>query len=154
MTHFGSGIWSYRRLTTGAIFSTTVPATIMRSDWRGVPRNTSAPKRARSCRASITAIISIAQHASPNCIGQIALRRAQLITESTVVVTMLSSKRLARMLMRRSCPLERTALPGVEVPDDQDREEDHHLDESEHRELVEQDRPGKQENRLDVEHDE
>src|ERR1700730_2613250 len=95
MTHLGSGIWSYRRLTIGAIFSTTVPATIIRSDWRGVPRNTSAPNRDRARRASITAIISMAQHARPNCIGQIEERRAQLITESIVVVTTLSSNRLS-----------------------------------------------------------
>ncbi len=79
----------------GAIFSTTVPATIMRSDWRGVPRKTSAPKRARSCRESMTAIISIAQQARPNCIGQMEERRAQLMTESTVVVRMFSSNRFS-----------------------------------------------------------
>jgi hypothetical protein len=43
----------------------------------------------------MTAIISIAQQASPNCIGQIEERRAQLMTESTVVVRTLSSKRLS-----------------------------------------------------------
>src|SRR5438128_1446219 len=48
MTHFGSGIWSYRRRSTGAIFLVTVPATIIRSDWRGDARNTSAPNRAMS----------------------------------------------------------------------------------------------------------
>src|SRR5215475_3508868 len=130
----------------------------MRSDWRGVPRKTSAPNRARSCRESITAIISIAQQASPNCIGQIALRRAQLITESTVVVTTFSSKRFVRMLTRkppfRSGPLQCSALPRVEIPDHQDREEDHHFDESEERQLVEEDRPRKEKDRLDVEHHE
>src|SRR5229473_3786062 len=55
----------------------------------------SAPNRARSKRASMTAIISIAQQASPNCIGQIEERRAQLMTESTVVVRTLSPKRLS-----------------------------------------------------------
>src|SRR5580765_3455212 len=140
----------------GAIFSTTVPATIIRSDWRGVPRKTSAPKRARSWRASMTAIISIAQQASPNCIGQMALRRAQLITESTVVVSTFSSNRLVRRLIARgpSCPLERAALPGVEVADDEDRQEQHHLDESEQGQLVEEDRPGEEKDRLDVEDDE
>ena len=33
---------------TGAIFRDSRPATIIRSDWRGEPRNTSAPKRAMS----------------------------------------------------------------------------------------------------------
>src|SRR5512132_746062 len=122
MTHLGSGIWSYRRLTIGAIFSTTVPATIIKSDWRGVPRKTSAPKRERSCRASMTAIISIAQQASPNCIGQIEERRAQLMTESTVVVTTLSPKRLSTRPMRSGSlgPVQGLALPAVEVADDQD----------------------------------
>ncbi len=43
MTHLGSAIWSYRRLRTGAIFSLSVPATIIRSHWRGVGRKTSMP---------------------------------------------------------------------------------------------------------------
>src|SRR6476620_5575411 len=142
----------------GAIFSTTVPATIIRSDCRGVPRKTSAPKRARSCRASITAIISIAQQASPNCIGQIEERRAQLMTESTVVVRTLSSKRLSTMPMlpvRPSlCPVERFALPDVEIPDHEDHEEYEHLHEAEEPEPVEQHGPREEEDRLDVEHDE
>src|SRR5215510_14485299 len=110
----------------GAIFSTTVPATIMRSDWRGVPRKTSAPKRERSCRASMTAIISMAQHASPNCMGQIDERRAQLMTESTVVVAMLSSKRLSinpLRVPRALSPVQRLALPAVQVAHDEDRQE-------------------------------
>src|SRR5262250_313570 len=105
----------------------------MRSDWRGVPRKTSAPKRARSCRASMTAIISIAQQARPNCIGQIEERRAQLMTESTVVVSTLSPKRLSTRPMRlpRALgPVQGLALPAVEVPDDQDDQEDQHLDEA------------------------
>src|SRR5712691_2944452 len=142
----------------GAIFSTTVPATIIRSDWRGVPRKTSAPNRDRSCRASMTAIISMAQQARPNCMGQIEERRAQLMTESTVVVTTLSSNRLSirpmRAFLPRLCPVERLALPTVDVPDDQDRQEDEHLDEPEEAQTVEHDRPGKQEDRLDVEDDE
>src|SRR5712692_6090182 len=142
----------------GAIFSTTVPATIIRSDWRGVPRKTSAPKRDRSCRASMTAIISIAQQARPNCMGQIEERRAQLMTESTVVVTTLSSNRLSirpmRAFLPRLCPVERLALPAVDVADDQDRQEDHHLHETEEAQPVEHDRPREQENRLDVEDDE
>ena len=65
MTHFGSAIWSYRRLSTGAILSFTVPETIMRSHWRGVGRKTSMPKRATSQRANPALIISMAQHARP-----------------------------------------------------------------------------------------
>ena len=47
----------------------------------------------------MTAIISIAQQAKPNCIGQIEDRRAQLMTESTVVVRTLSSNRLSTIPM-------------------------------------------------------
>src|SRR6185436_19763596 len=93
ITHLGSGIWSYSRRRTGAIFLVTVPATIIRSDWRGEARNTSAPKRAMSKREAEAAIISIAQHARPKPIGQIDDSRAQLSTRSMLVVMKLSSKR-------------------------------------------------------------
>src|SRR5437868_12457774 len=93
MTHFGSGIWSYSRRSTGAIFLVTVPATIIRSDCRGEARNTSAPNRAMSKRDADAAIISIAQHARPNPIGQIDDSRAQFRTRSMLVVMKLSSNR-------------------------------------------------------------
>ncbi len=64
------------RLRTGAILSVTAPATIIRSDWRGLGRKTSAPKRAISKRDVEDAIISIAQQARPNVNGQIADFRA------------------------------------------------------------------------------
>src|SRR6516164_7953484 len=80
MHHLGSGIWSQMRLTTGAILSVTVPATIIRSLWRGLGRKTSEPKRAISKRDVEAAIISMAQHARPNVMGQIADFRAQLKT--------------------------------------------------------------------------
>jgi hypothetical protein len=80
MHHLGSGICSQTRFSTGAIFSVTVPATIIKSAWRGDGRNTSAPNLAISNREVVEAIISMAQHASPNVRGQIALLRAQLNT--------------------------------------------------------------------------
>ena len=64
----------------------------MRSDCLGEARNTSAPNRAISNRDAPAAIISIAQHASPNPIGQMDDSRAQLSTRSTLVVMKLSSK--------------------------------------------------------------
>lgn len=76
--------------TTGAIFWETRPAIIMRSDWRGEPRKTSAPKREMSKREALIAIISMAQQAKPKVIGQIEFLRAQLIALSTVVVRTLS----------------------------------------------------------------
>src|SRR5581483_3144096 len=91
MHHFGSGIWSQIRFSTGAIFSVTVPATIIRSDCRGLGRNTSAPKRAMSNREVLAAIISMAQQAKPKVSGQMEESRAQLNTWSTDVVTIFCS---------------------------------------------------------------
>src|SRR5438132_12224981 len=58
----------------------------MRSAWRGDARNTSAPNRAKSYRAALVAIISMAQQARPKVAGQSEERRAQLTIFSTVVV--------------------------------------------------------------------
>src|SRR5215831_15992989 len=93
MTHFGSGIWSYTRRTIGAIFSVTVPATMIRSDCLGLGRKIPAPNRSISKREAPVAIISIAQQASPNVIGHSADLRAQLKTKSTESVMMFFSKR-------------------------------------------------------------
>src|SRR5512146_3191557 len=71
---------------TGAIFSVTVPAMIIRSACLGDGRMTSAPNRARSKRAVIEVANSTKQHAVPNVIGQMADLRAQLKTRSTVVI--------------------------------------------------------------------
>src|SRR5579859_3823496 len=73
MTHLGSGIWSYRRRSTGAILRLTRPATIIRSLWRGEARMSSMPKRDKSLLGMTVLIISIAQQASPNSIGHMAL---------------------------------------------------------------------------------
>src|SRR5438445_1176634 len=74
------------RRSAGAILRDRRPATIIKSDCRGLPRNTSAPKRAMSYREQLIAIISIAQHASPKVTGQIDDRRAHCTIFSTVVV--------------------------------------------------------------------
>src|SRR5581483_10741692 len=68
---------------TGAIFCETRPAMIIRSDWRGEGRKTSAPKRAMSKRDALIDIISIAQHARPKLIGHSDDLRAQLIAWSS-----------------------------------------------------------------------
>ena len=85
IAHFGSGICWYKWRITGAIFCETRPAIIIKSAWRGDPRNTSAPKRAMSNREALIDIISIAQQASPNVIGQIEFLRAQFTALSSVV---------------------------------------------------------------------
>src|ERR1700733_1460234 len=71
---------------TGAILFETRPAMIIRSLCRGDPRNTSAPKREMSKREALIDIISIAQQARPNAMGQMEFLRPQLITLSRVVV--------------------------------------------------------------------
>src|SRR4026209_137575 len=74
------------RLKTGAILRDTRPETIITSACRGLARNTSEPKRARSFRDEVAFIISIAQQASPKVAGQSDDLRAQLIKESRRVV--------------------------------------------------------------------
>src|SRR5437773_9129433 len=74
------------RLSMGAILMVTVPETIMRSEWRGEAHGT-IPKRSTSKRDANVAIISMAQHASPNVTGQIEDLRAQLKILSVLVVT-------------------------------------------------------------------
>src|SRR6516165_2686919 len=83
MTQRGSGIWSYTLRSAGAILLTSVPATIITSDWRGEERG-AKPKRSTSKRGIDTCIISIAQQASPNCIHISEPVRAQAIRLSAV----------------------------------------------------------------------
>src|ERR671935_2756434 len=68
------------RFSIGAILMVTVPDTIMRSECRGEAHGTN-PKRSTSKREAKVAIISMAQHASPNVTGQIEDLRAQLETQ-------------------------------------------------------------------------
>src|SRR5512138_1027881 len=75
------------RRSTGAIFRETRPDTIITSAWRGLARNTSEPKRARSFRDEVAFIISIAQQARPKVAGHNEDFLAQLISESSLVVS-------------------------------------------------------------------
>src|SRR5690349_17185021 len=79
------------RRKTGAIFLDTRPETIITSACRGLARKTSEPKRARSWRESVVAIISMAQQASPKVAGHKEDLRAQLTGESSRVVMMSGS---------------------------------------------------------------
>src|SRR5919107_4547323 len=74
------------RRRTGAILRDTRPETIITSAWRGLARKTSEPKRARSWRESVVAIISMAQQARPKVAGHKEDLRAQLTSESSRVV--------------------------------------------------------------------
>ena len=76
MHHFGSCICCQIRCSTGSIFITTRPATIIKSHCRGLKRKTSAPKRAMSCLLAPVAISSIPQQAVANGIGQRLFLRA------------------------------------------------------------------------------
>src|SRR5512143_187901 len=87
ITHLGSGICSQSWRITGAILFETRPAMMIRSDCRGDGRKTSAPKRAISKRDAPIDIISIAQQARPNVMGQMEFLRIQLTAESSVVST-------------------------------------------------------------------
>src|SRR5215207_97909 len=190
------------RRRTGAILRDTRPETIITSAWRGLARKTSEPKRARSWRESVVAIISMAQQASPKVAGQSEDLRAQLTSESSRVVMMSGSAsamkfskpiRTPRLVRsggarrrrvprpdrarpplrqfqrarlglgldpRAGAPLEQTLLQDVDVADEEQHDERHHLDVDErgepviHDEAAEDDRPRQQEDQLDVEEDE
>src|SRR5918993_1678730 len=75
------------RRSTGAILRETRPETIITSACRGLARKTSEPKRARSWRESVVAIISMAQQARPKVAGQRLDLRAQFTSESSRVVS-------------------------------------------------------------------
>jgi len=62
-----------------------VPATIIRSDWRGLARG-AMPNRSMSKRGIEACIISTAQQARPKVIHISEPVRAQLITSSSEVV--------------------------------------------------------------------
>src|SRR5690348_5177173 len=137
------------RRSAGAILRDRRPATIIRSDWRGLPRNTSAPKRAMSYREQLMAIISIAQHARPNVTGQIEDRRAHCTIFSTVVVSTgmsasrpMASHRTAAVGKRRFvAPVERALAPDVDVAEQQQHHEQQDLHEPVPAEIAQRHRP-------------
>src|SRR5574340_1702068 len=91
-THFGSGICSQRRRKRGPILIETVPATIIKSAWRGLERKTSEPKRERSyCGADADAIISKPQQANAYMNGQIERDRAQFCAQWSMSETLVST---------------------------------------------------------------
>src|SRR5215470_13120457 len=151
------------RRSAGAIFRERRPATIIRSDCRGLPRNTSAPNRAISYRLQLIAIISIAQHARPNVTGQMDERRAHCTIFSTLVVstgisdsspTLLFSLCLCFSLRVQLltfefqlltflflAPIERALPPDVHVTGEQQHHEQQHLDEPVPPETAQRHRP-------------
>src|SRR5215212_2797358 len=157
------------RRSTGAIFRDRRPATIIKSDWRGDARKTSAPNRATSYREALIDIISMAQHARPNVQGQIADFRAQLTTFSTVVVrtgiSICSSccsrpKRTparrggGASLQERRPPVEHALAPDVQIPGRENRREEHDLHVAGPPEIAHRHGPRIEEGHLDVEQEE
>src|SRR5256885_9077389 len=141
------------RRSAGAIFRERRPATIIRSDCRGLPRKTSAPNRAMSYREQLIAIISMAQHARPKVTGQMDERRAHCTIFSTVVVrTGISDSRPMSCFL--VAPVERALAPDVDVAEEQQQHEQDDLGESVPPEIAQRHRPGIQEGHLDVEEQE
>src|SRR3954468_5536503 len=109
------------------------------------------PKRAESMRGAPDAIISMAQQARPKVAGHSEDFRVQLTSFSTVVSrTPLGSFSSSPM----SVPFQSAAAPYVGVGDEHGGDEDDHLDQPEDPEPVVGDRPGVEEDDLDVEDDE
>src|SRR3984893_19171847 len=109
------------RRSAGAIFRESRPATIIRSACRGLPRKTSAPKRAMSYREALMDIISIAQHARPKLTGQIDDRRAHCTIFSTVVVnTGISASSPIKAFSFLTPPIENALAPDVHVSSEQE----------------------------------
>src|ERR671916_556921 len=100
------------RRSTGAILRETRPETIITSAWRGLARKTSEPKRARSLRAEVAFIISMAQQARPKVAGHKLDLRAQLTSESSRVV-MISGSESERTVSR---PIGKTSASGGAHP--------------------------------------
>jgi hypothetical protein len=67
----------------GDILSVTVPATTIRSAWRGEAGNGMIPKRMKSYLGPEAAINSIAQHANPNWKSQSEYDLDQLSSQVT-----------------------------------------------------------------------
>src|SRR5258708_11686365 len=78
ITYFGSAIWSYNLLSTGAILFTMVPAMMITSACRGVALATSKPNLEKSYLDDATDIISIPQQLVAKVSGHNELERAQL----------------------------------------------------------------------------
>src|SRR5260221_351796 len=151
MTYFGSGIWLNNRTTWGAIFLVTVPATIIKSAWRGEGRNTSAPNRARSKRDMVVAIISMAQQARPNWRGQIELRRLQLYKSwSFTVKTPCLLNSLRNPSSIGLFPGQNPFHPGPNQSFAQEQKENHHGQKSPQGQTGESDRKRQQKKRLHV----
>ena len=80
--HLGSVICSYKRRKQGAILFVKVPATIIKSDWRGDALKI-IPKRSISYLLTAACIISTAQQARPKVKGHKEPALAHVISDKT-----------------------------------------------------------------------
>src|SRR5512140_2509150 len=106
----------------------------------------------------------MAQQARPNVMNQMLFLRLQLTSWSTLVTTTPSSNRLWMRPLTSDMPSSGPILgahpreialpPDVRAGDHQDADEHEPLEIGEQPEGLEHGRPGQQEHRLDVEHDE
>src|SRR6266850_1087332 len=103
------------RRSTGAIFRETRPETIMTSACLGLARKTSEPNRARSFRDEVAFIISMAQQAKPKVAGHNEDFRAQLINESSRVVSTSGNASAIMFSSPIEIPLRRLASLPVAV---------------------------------------
>src|SRR5574341_879294 len=147
------------RRITAASLNGNRPAQISTSAWRGENAMRSMPNRARSNRLAAVAMNSMAQHAVPNGMGHNELARevlaAQLISASNRVASQfgLLSTAVDSRTVFTSIPLQRSALPDIDIAGEENRHEHHHFDQPEQPQLAEHHAPGDQEHGLDVEHD-
>src|SRR5512139_2603604 len=152
----------------------------MRSAWRGEPRGM-MPNRSVSYRLAPVAIISMAQHARPNCMNQMLFLRLQLMSWSAVAKRIPSPKRswigppigngfpgpdpggasglVSDLIsdMPSSAPVlgahpgEVALPPDVREGDHQDAYKEEPLEVREGSQVAEDDRPGQQEHGFHVE---
>src|SRR6185437_14069449 len=155
ITQRGSIICSYRRWITGAILINTVPAITITSASRGVPRITSAPKRAMSYLLVILVAISTKQQDRPKLNGQSEFLRPQAtrswsLLNARVLPSAFSSKRSADIL----APIQGAPSPKINKRGEENRNEDAHFDVPGPSSIFERDGPCENENGFDVENDE
>src|SRR3954453_270528 len=106
------------------------------------------PKRAMPKRVLPTAIISMAQQASPNCAGQTEFLRARLRSFATVVSRIPSGSFSSSPI--GSAPPPSASTPYIGGDDEHGEDEYEHLDQPEHAELVEGNRPWVEKDDIDV----
>src|SRR6185437_2879219 len=153
ITQRGSIICSYSRWMMGAILMNTVPAMTIKSASRGVPRMTSAPKRAMSYLLVILVAISTKQQERPKLKGHIEFLRphaTRSCSRANATLRRTTSSMVALMLT----PVQCSVAPEVDQPGCKEPNEDRHFNVSGPTDPKERNRPRENENCFQVEDDE